>query len=176
MIVKKLLVKLYGQDLSNYRNWEQVQFALDLFWTVWQMNSKVRNRTLVCRCPFYKVLLGNKKYKIMSTKSHIGRKTTAALAILFLLPPLIFFIMWSSIGLRYSGLSATEQMDVYLNDFPSWLRNIDTIHAISIVGCVIAIILAARSFKKHLLSVRVLMLLVVIVAIFIILFDIYQMV
>lgn len=112
----------------------------------------------------------------MSTQSHIRRKTTAALALLFLLLPLIFFIMWSSIGLRYSGISATDQMEIYLSDFPSWLRNIDTIHTISIVCCIIAIVLAARSFKKHLLSIRVLMLLTVIVAIFIILFDIYQMV
>ena len=112
----------------------------------------------------------------MSTKSHIKRKTTAALAILFLLPPLIFFIMWSSIGLRYSGINATDQMEIYLSDFPSWLGNIDTIHAISITCCIVAIILAARSFKKHLLSIRVLMLFTVIVAIFIILFNIYQMV
>lgn len=112
----------------------------------------------------------------MSTKPHIRRKTTAALAILFLLPALIFFIMWSSIGLRYSGINATDQMEIYLNGYPSWLRNIATIHTISIACCIIAITLAARSFKKHLLSIRVLMLLTVIVAIFIILFDIYQMV
>ncbi len=112
----------------------------------------------------------------MSTNSHIRRKTTALLAVLFLLPAIIFFIMWSSIGLRYSGINAVDQMDIYLSDFPTWLRNIDTIHAISIVCCVVAIVLAARSFKKHLLSIRVVMLFTVIVAIFIILFDIYQMV
>jgi len=112
----------------------------------------------------------------MSTHSHIRRRTTAALAILFLLPPVIFFIMWSSIGLRYSDINAVDQMDIYLSDFPAWLRNIDTIHAISVVCCIIAIVLAARSFKKHLLTIRVLMLFSVIVAIFIILFDIYQMV
>ncbi len=112
----------------------------------------------------------------MSTKSHVPRRLTAALAIIFLLPPLVFFIMWSSIGLRYSGIDAQEQMDTYLTFFPEWLKNINTIHAISLVCCVIAIILAARSFKKHLLSVRVLMLLTVLAAIFIILFDIYQIV
>jgi len=84
--------------------------------------------------------------------------------------------MWSSIGLRYSGIDADEQMDTYLTYFPEWLQNINVIHAISLVCCTIAIILAARSFKKHLLSVRVLMLLTVLVAIFIILFDIYQIV
>ncbi len=112
----------------------------------------------------------------MSTKSHVSRKVTAALAIIFLLPPLLMFIMWSSIGLRYSGMDAGDQMDTYLDYFPGWLNNINTIHAISIVCCIIAIVLAARSFKKHLLSVRVLMLFTVLVSIFIILFDIYQMV
>ena len=109
---------------------------------------------------------------IMSTKSHIPRKATAVLAILFLLPALILFIMWSSIGLRYSGISAVDQMNIYSSYFPKWLSNINTIHTISLVCCIIAIVLAARSFKKHLLSIRVLMLLIVIVAIFIILFDI----
>ncbi|HUZ58937.1 MAG TPA: hypothetical protein VMU83_09155 [Hanamia sp.] len=112
----------------------------------------------------------------MSTSSHVSRKITAALAILFLLPALVIFIMWSSIGLRYSGLSASDQMDVYTGYFPGWLRDINTIHTISIVCCVVAIILAARSFKKHLLSIRVLMLLTVLAAIFILLFDISQMI
>ncbi|MEO8961833.1 MAG: hypothetical protein ABI325_08130 [Ginsengibacter sp.] len=112
----------------------------------------------------------------MSTKSRVPRRLTAALAILFLLPPLVLFIMWSSIGLRYSGIDAEEKIDTYLTFFPEWLKNINIIHAISLVCCIIAILLAARSFKKHLLSVRVLMLLTVLAAIFIILFDIYQMV
>ncbi len=112
----------------------------------------------------------------MSTTSHVSRRWTAAFAIIILLPALILFIMWSSIGLRYSGMSAGEQIDTYMSYFPAWLKNIGTIHAISIVCCLLAIFLAARSFKKHLLSVRVLMLMVVLVAIFILLFDIYQMV
>ena len=84
--------------------------------------------------------------------------------------------MWSSIGLRYSGISEGEKMDIYMSYFPNWLHNINTIHAISIVCSIVAITLAARSFKKHLLSVRVLMLLTVLAAIFILLFDIYQMI
>jgi hypothetical protein len=112
----------------------------------------------------------------MSTKSHVTRKLTVALAIIFLLPPLIFFIMWSSIGIKYSGLSEGDQMDVYMSYFGGWLKNINVIHAISIVCCLIAIILAARSFKKHLLSIRVLMLITVLVSIFILLFDFSQMI
>lgn len=112
----------------------------------------------------------------MSTKSHVSRKITAALAVIFLLPPLVLFIMWSSIGIRYSGLNGGDQMDVYLGYFPDWLKNINAIHIISIVCCLIAIILAARSFKKHLVWVRVLMLITVLAAIFILFFDISQMI
>lgn len=113
---------------------------------------------------------------MMSTNSHVSRKWTAAIAILFLLPALILFMMWSSIGLRSSGISEGEKIDTYMNYFPGWLSNINTIHAISIICCLVAIILAARSFKKHLLSVRVLMLLTVLISIFILLFDIYQII
>jgi len=112
----------------------------------------------------------------MSTQSHVSRKITAALAIVFLLPPLVLFIMWSTIGIKYSGLNSGDQMDVYMGYFSGWLKNINSIHIISIVCCLIAIILAARSFKKHLLSIRVLMLMTVLVAIFILLFDISQII
>ncbi|MDQ2719494.1 MAG: hypothetical protein M3Z26_07015 [Bacteroidota bacterium] len=112
----------------------------------------------------------------MSTTSHISRRWTAAFAIIFLIPALIFFIMWSSIGLHFSGISEGEKMDTYMRYFPVWLRNINSIHAISIICCVVSITLAARSFKKNLLSVRVLMLMTVLAAIFILLFDIYQMI
>ena len=112
----------------------------------------------------------------MATTSHVSRKTTAILAIIFLLPALILFVMWSSIGLHASGLSAEEQISTYLGYFPKGLQSFRLIHIISIVCCVAAIILAARSSSKHLLSVRVLMMLTVVAALFILLFDIYQMV
>jgi hypothetical protein len=112
----------------------------------------------------------------MSTSSHVSRRFTAVLAIIFFLPALILFIMWSTIGLRFSGIGESDKMDIYMGYFPGWLQNINLIHGISLVCCIVAITLAARSFKKHLLSVRVLMLMLVIASIFIILFDIYQMV
>lgn len=112
----------------------------------------------------------------MTKTNQVSRKTTAALAIVFLLPALVLFIMWSSIGLRVTGISEEAKLSTYLTYFPSWLQSMAIIHTISIVCCVIAITLATRSFSKHLLSVRVLMLLTVVAAIFILLFDIYQMV
>jgi hypothetical protein len=112
----------------------------------------------------------------MTKTSHVSRKWTAAFAIAILLPALIFFIMWSSIGIRFSGMSDNDKMDTYLGYFPSWLQNVNMIHIISLICCVLAILLASRSFKKHLLSIRVLMLMTSLVAIFIILFDIFQMI
>ncbi|MEP6926370.1 MAG: hypothetical protein ABI834_01985 [Ginsengibacter sp.] len=112
----------------------------------------------------------------MTKTSLVSRRLTAVLAGVFLLPALIFFIMWSSIGLRMSGINEKEKMSTYISYFPTWLQNITTIHTISIVCCALAIILASRSFSKNLLSVRVLMLLTVVAALFILLFDAYQMV
>ena len=112
----------------------------------------------------------------MSTNSHVSNRFTAVLAMVFLLPALVLFAMWSTIGLRFSGLERSEQIDYFMEYFPAWLQNMRIIHAVSLVCCVTAITLAARSFKKKLLWVRVMMLMVVIVALFIILFDIYQMI
>jgi hypothetical protein len=112
----------------------------------------------------------------MATSHIVSRRITAILAIIFLFPALIFFTMWSSIGLRITGISEQEKMRTYLGKFPGWLHNITTIHVISIVCCLMAIILASRSFSKDWLSVRVLMMLTVVAAAFILLFDIYQMI
>ncbi len=112
----------------------------------------------------------------MTTTSHVSSKATAVIAMVFLLPALIFFIMWSSIGLQASGLNAKEKISSYLEKFPVFMQSLTTINIISIVCCLLAIVFAARSFKKHLLSVRVLMMLTVLVALFIILFDVYQLV
>ncbi len=112
----------------------------------------------------------------MSTTSHVPSKVNAVIAIVFLLPALIFFIMWLSIGISDNTLNVNEQIYAYLQKFPGFMRNLTTINIISILCCILSIAFAARSFRKHLLSVRVLMMLTVIVALIIILFDIYQII
>jgi type IV secretory pathway TrbL component len=111
----------------------------------------------------------------MSTKPHVPGKVRAALSIVFLLPPLIFFMMWISIGLRYSDMNSSEKSDTFLGYFGGLFENLYVINLISIICCMVAIILASRSFKKHLLSIRVLMLITVLFAIFLIMFDIFQL-
>lgn len=112
----------------------------------------------------------------MSTSSHVSRTWTAVIAIIFLIPALVLFFMWISIGMRYADIGDGEKMDTYISYFPGWLSNINIIHTISIVCCFVSIALATRSFKKHLLSIRILMLLTVLAAIFVLLFDTYQII
>jgi hypothetical protein len=112
----------------------------------------------------------------MSTNSHVKKKVTAIIAIIFLLPPLIGFIMWTSIGMRFSDMNQVDKEETFLEYFSGVFKNIHTIDIISIVFCLVAIVLASRSFQKKLLSLRVIMLLTVLISIFIILFDISQLV
>ncbi len=112
----------------------------------------------------------------MTKTHHTPSKVTAVIAIVFLLPPVLFFIMWSSIGLQDSDLNANEKISAYLGKFPGFMQSLTLINIISLICCIFAIFFAARSFKKRLLSVRVLMMLTVLAALIIMLFDIYQIV
>ena len=112
----------------------------------------------------------------MSTNSHVKKKVTGALSIVFLLPALILFIMWTSIGIRFSDMNEVDKQDTFLGYFSGFFKDIHIIDIVSIIFCLIAIILASRSFQKRLLSLRFLMLMTVLISIFIILFDISQLV
>ena len=111
----------------------------------------------------------------MSTNSHVKKKVTAAISIIFLLPPLILFIMWTSIGIRFSGMSDVDRQETFLGYFSGVFKNLHVVNIISIIFCLVAIILASRSFQKRLLSLRILMLITVVISIFIILFNISQL-
>ncbi|MEO8821716.1 MAG: hypothetical protein ABI267_05450 [Ginsengibacter sp.] len=112
----------------------------------------------------------------MSTNSHVKKKITGILAIIFLLPALISFIMWTSIGMRFSDMNQVSKEETFLGYFSGIFKNIHAVDIVSIIFCLIAIILASRSFQKKLLSLRILMLLTVLISIFIIIFDISQLV
>jgi hypothetical protein len=111
----------------------------------------------------------------MTTKSHSAKKKTAIVALLFLLPALILFILWLSVGVRLGDVGRTEKVSAYLDYFPAVLQNLNTINIISIIFSFIAVVFSAKSFKKQLLSLRLLMLLTCFVAIFIMLFNIFQL-
>lgn len=111
----------------------------------------------------------------MSTNSHLHAKTYAALAILFILPPIVFFAIRSSVGIRYNDLSESAKRDTFLAHFPSFMQNITAIHVIALVCCIVSMVLASRSFKKKVVSIRILMMITVLVAIFLILFNVAKM-
>lgn len=116
-----------------------------------------------------------KTFAAMTTHARPSRRFTATLAILIFLFPLVLFIGWSGIGVNHGALNEREQIDIFLSYFPSWLQNFTGITVFSLACCIIAMVLAGRSYKKRLLSVRVLMLLVVIGSIFLIIFNLAQL-
>lgn len=117
-----------------------------------------------------------KKNTAMTTHSKVSRKFTATLAIIFFIPPLLLFIAYSGIGVKYGSMSQEGKIESFLSYFPSWMQNYAGINIFSIIFCIIAISLASRSYKKKLLSIRVIMLVIVLASIFIILFDISQLI
>lgn len=112
----------------------------------------------------------------MSTDSHIKKKVTATLSVIFLLPALVVFLIWISITIRFTDMNEIDQQETFLGYFSGFFKDIHVVDIISITLCLIAIILASRSFQKRLLSLRFLMLITVLISIFIILFDISQLV
>jgi hypothetical protein len=112
----------------------------------------------------------------MSTNSKVSTKSSAGLAVLFFLPAFILFLMWMTLGWRYGFMSEVEKKDNFLSSFPQWMQNFSAIHILSIIFCIVAISFAAGSFKKKVLSIRILMMVVVMFSIFIILFDIAQLI
>ena len=84
--------------------------------------------------------------------------------------------MWTSIGIRFTDMNEVDKEETFLGYFSGFFKNIHVVDIVSIVFCIIAIILASRSFQKRLLSLGFLMLMTVLISIFIILFDISQLV
>ena len=124
----------------------------------------------------FHLLLVQSKFNLMSTKSKVSKKSSAGLSVLFFLPALILFLMWVTLGWRYGFMSEGEKKDNFLSSFPDWMQNFSAIHILSMIFCIVAIYFAAGSFKNNLLSIRILMMVVVMFSIFIILFDIAQLI
>ncbi len=125
---------------------------------------------------FFSSTFNKSKLPRMSTHSHIKKKVTATLSIIFLLPALLLFVIWISITIRFTDMNEIDKQQTFLDYFSGFFKDIHVVNIISIILCLIAIILASRSFQKRLLSLRFLMLVTVLISIFIILFDISQLV
>lgn len=112
----------------------------------------------------------------MSTKSKVSKKSSALLAVLFILPAFILFLMWATLGWRFGYLSDAEKQDSFLSSFPEWMQHFAAIHILSMIFCIVAINFASGSFKTKQVWERVIMMIIVMFAIFIILFDIAQLI
>ena len=123
----------------------------------------------------FQLLLRQSNYFSMSSKSKISKKSSAGLAAIFFLVPFILFMMWVTLGWRHGYMSEVQKKDTFLSTFPEWMQNFSAIHILSIILCILAINFAAGSFKKNLLWIRIVMMIIVMFSILIILFDIVQL-
>jgi hypothetical protein len=112
----------------------------------------------------------------MSTKTHVSKIFTAVLSVVILLPAIVFFFMYVSIGWQNKDINDVDKMDTFTGYFAGFLKNINVIHGISILCCIAAIAFASRSFRKRSLPLRLVTLFVVLAAIFILFFDFSQMI
>lgn len=107
--------------------------------------------------------------------SHISKKRYAALAIIFLLPPLFVFIKRFGIAMDYSMLDKDGQNNILAGYFPSWLST-DAVFVASIIFSCLSLTFASWAFRVRSLLIRSLMLLTVVAAMCILFFNIYLLV
>lgn len=110
----------------------------------------------------------------MSSTHKIPKKIEAILAIIFLLPALYIFIVWAKIF--NDDISQPQKISLFTDHFHVAINNYKTILYISLAFCIIAMILAAKSFRQRLVSIRVAMWLTVIIASLIFFIDIFQLI
>ena len=110
----------------------------------------------------------------MTSTHHVHKKYTAILAIIFLLPALYIFGVWLKAWNAEPDASQAAKTSAFLNWFPNGLTT-NAVTFVSIGCCIAALVLAATSFKQRVVSLRVLMMLTVIFASFILLLDIFQL-
>ena len=109
----------------------------------------------------------------MTSTHKVPKKITAILAIVFLIPAVYIFGVWLRV---FSGdLTPAQKIDSFINHFPSFITEYKWIIYFSMVCCLVAMVLAAKSFKQPLLSLRITMWLTVMVASLIFFVDIFQL-
>jgi len=109
----------------------------------------------------------------MSSTHQVPKKITAILAIVFLLPALYIFGLW--INIYNQDLTPSQLVSQFTGHFPSFVSSYKVIIYFSIACCLISMVLAAKSFKQRLLSLRIAMWLTVMAASLIFFVDIFQL-
>lgn len=109
----------------------------------------------------------------MSSTHKVPKKTMAIVAILFLVPAVLIFILW--INVFKQDITTSRKLQEFTDNFPALIRDYNLIMVLSICCCLTAMILAAKSFKQPLLSLRIAMWLTVMLATLIFFFNIFQL-
>ena len=109
----------------------------------------------------------------MSSTHQVPKKITAIFAIVFLLPALYIFGLW--INIYNQDLTPAQLISEFTGHFPSFVSSYKVIIYFSIACCLISMVLAAKSFKQRLLSLRIAMWLTVMAASLIFFVDIFQL-
>lgn len=110
----------------------------------------------------------------MSRRAKLTRKKRVVLSVLFLLPPIIMFVAYVIVGIKYSYMSQADKVDTVLGFLPFSLRTTTFFFVVSTIFCLISMIIASKSHKKKSLSSRLKMISIVFVALFLILYNIGQ--
>jgi len=101
------------------------------------------------------------------------KRNTAVLAIIFLLPALYIFAVW--INVFQQDITTEQKVTEFTEKFPSFMADYKTIFYISMASCLAALVLAAKSFKQRMVSLRIAMLLTVMIASLIFFVDLFQL-
>jgi hypothetical protein len=109
----------------------------------------------------------------MTSTHKVPKKITAILAIVFILPAVYILGLW--INVFGHDITQAQKVEEFTGHFPSFIRDPKLITFISMASCIIAVIFAAKSFKQKLLSLRIAMWLIVMIASLIFFLDIFQL-
>jgi hypothetical protein len=109
----------------------------------------------------------------MTSTHKTPKKTTAVFAIIFLLLALYIFGQWINVFTR--DITPAQKVVEFSEQFPAFISDYKLIIYISMACCLAAMILAAKSFKQRLLSLRIAMWLTVMVASLIFFVDLFQL-
>ena len=109
----------------------------------------------------------------MTSTHKVPKKITAILAIVCILPALYIHAIW--INVSGHDITQAQKVEEFTGYFPSFIGDAKIITYLSMASCILAIIFAAKSFKQPLLSLRIAMWLIVMIASLIFFLDIFQL-
>jgi hypothetical protein len=109
----------------------------------------------------------------MTSTHKTPKKITAVIAIIFLLPALYIFGIWLNVFSQ--DITPPQKVVAFTEKFPSFINDYKLLIYISMACCLAAMILAAKSFKQHLVSLRIAMWLTVMIAALIFFMNVFQL-